>query len=139
MDSLEFQAQARALRNAHKLSPIQAGLALGISPITVVAMEGSGPRTRSLQELKEAYSSFASQYPENYGHNLLFGTYDLRLGRELLGLTVEQMATRYGTYSRSSWTKFEANARILPANILGKIELDVRKRMRVVISQATTA
>lgn len=61
----------------------------------------------------------------NKDNNVLFGAYPLRLARLILGLTVDQMAHKWG-YTPAAWQKVEANVRKLDEERLRRIEHQVR-------------
>jgi len=119
----------KRLRQEHDLSTTQIAKAMGVSTATIEAWERGLNSPPYVKVLEARVAEFARAFPSKQkGRNLLFGYYPLRLARELLALDVGQMAARFG-YSKSSWTKIEANFRTIPAEKLAEIEEFVRIRL----------
>jgi ribosome-binding protein aMBF1 (putative translation factor) len=59
------------------------------------------------------------------GKNLCFGRFPMRVAREILELSMEQMAVKY-QYSVSQWKKIESHERKINSDVLKDIEEDVR-------------
>ena len=122
-------ADFKRLRQDHDLSITQMAEAMEVSTATIEAWERGLNSPPYVRVLEERVAEFARAFPsKQQGRNLLFGCYPLRLARELLALDVEQMAGRFG-YSKSSWTKIEANFRTIPPEKLAEIEEFVRIRL----------
>jgi transcriptional regulator with XRE-family HTH domain len=119
----------RTLRRQFGLSPTQVAEALDVSPATVEAWERGLNSPPDIRSARTRVDAFAQADPSGQqGKNLLFGHYPLRLARELLSLSVDEMASRFG-FSKSHWTKVEANFRTLPPETLKEIETFVRARL----------
>lgn len=116
--------QLRNEREAKKLTLAQAATALGISPITLDGWEQGRKPQISVSEARESYDRFRinTNSCRKSGNNLLFGVFPIRIARDILELSVDQMAEKVG-YSRSSWAKMEANARNVPPEKIEEIEI----------------
>lgn len=117
----------RTLRTELGLTRAQAAIAMGASPATIENWErnpDSGPNevtaTNKMQTFIRENGDDAT-----VGKNLLFGHYPLRLARELLEVSIEDIANQYG-YKKSAWQRFEGNSRPLNKDILLKVESDVQ-------------
>lgn len=136
MADADFRRKARSedidfksLRRQFGLTPMQVAEALAVSTATIEAWERGLNSPPDIGTATDKIGAFAKSGPSRQqGKNLLFGHYPLRLGRELLSLSIEEMATQFG-YSKSSWTKIEANFRPLPADKLERIESFVRTKL----------
>jgi hypothetical protein len=116
----------RMLREEFGLSIIAAAAALETSAqkIELWEAQGIGPG-EDLVRMK-----FETYVHENSGKipsNLLIGTFPLSLAREILGMSVEDISSKYG-YSTSAWYKFEKNQRLLNRDSLYEIEEAVRDK-----------
>lgn len=122
-------ADFKRLRQEYELSMTQIAKAMEVSTATIEAWERGLNSPPDVRELEEKVAKFARSFPtRQQGRNLLFGCYPLRLARELLSYDIEKMAARFG-YSKSSWTKIEANFRALSPEKLEEIEVFVRARL----------
>jgi DNA-binding XRE family transcriptional regulator len=120
----------KELRRQAGLAPTQLAEALDVSTATIEAWErglNSPPDIEVAARMVEAFAG--SDATGQQGKNLIFNHYPLRVARDLLSLSVEQMAEEFGPYSRSSWTKIEASFRSLPDETLRRIEDRVRAKL----------
>ena len=127
--NLDLVAWGKALRDAREeqgLTLRQAATALEISPITVDNWEQGRKPQLEVDFVVEKYKDFKTNTESCWktGNNLLLGAFPLRVARGILGLSAAEMAEKFD-YSHSSWTKIEANARILPDATLRLIEDEV--------------
>lgn len=113
------------IRREYGLSLLQGAKALAVSASTLERMESTKDISLGEEDLRRKFEVFVVTSGGDAGKNLLFRTYPLRLARELLKLSIPQMAARYG-YAPSSWKKIEANARLIDTDRLRQIEHDVR-------------
>ena len=130
-DVLEFpQADlvnwGKALRNVREefhLTLAQAAAALEISPITLDTWEQGRKPQLPVETVESRYRLYRKNTNNcrKTGNNLIFGIFPIRIAREILGYTVKEMASEF-RYSESSWTKMEANARLVPAEKINEIE-----------------
>ncbi|MEM1396147.1 MAG: hypothetical protein AAGH38_01705 [Pseudomonadota bacterium] len=121
----------KEIRADFGLTRAEAALALDVSRASIENWERK-PCTRQDDAMITAkFQKFAVEYPKDkdgnptVGRNLIFNRYPLRMAREILGRTVEQIAVDYG-YSVSAWKKFEGNGRPINQDTLKKLEDDVR-------------
>ncbi len=126
-DQVAWGQALRQERVSAELSLRQAAAALEVSPITLDGWEqGRKPQVKpEFATARFAQFRVDTECCWRAGNNLLFGVFPLRIARDILGLTVDEMAVRCG-YSRSSWSKMEANARIVPEAKLFEVEGWVR-------------
>lgn len=119
-------AQLRRKREAAELTLAQAATALGISPITLDGWEQGRKPQITPHDAEQLFQKFRSDTNacRKAGNNLLFGVFPVRIAREILQLSLEGMAREVG-YSVSSWSKMEANARIVPKDKMEQIEARV--------------
>lgn len=118
----------RDIRRELGLSLSQAAAALEVSAATIEIWE-SNPETAPCSiEISDRFHAFIAKNGIQAGKNLIFGCYSLRLGREILGISIDQMAKDYG-YSKSSWLRIESNCRSLPDEKLKNIELRVKNHL----------
>ncbi len=130
-DILEFPpvdlvAWGRDLRKARvkaELSLNQAAVALEISPTTLDAWEQGRKPQVAVEAAAERFDAFRKSTEEVWrtGENLIFGVFPLRVARDVLGWSIDEIATEF-SYSRSSWTKMEANARLLPKEAMDRLQ-----------------
>jgi DNA-binding XRE family transcriptional regulator len=113
----------RSERESATLTLAQAAAAIGISPITLDGWEQGRKPQLTPSAAKKAYRQFRNDTNHCFktGNNLFFGVFPIRIAKDILGLSVEQMAAKSG-YSVSSWTKMEANARLVPPTKVAEIE-----------------
>ena len=123
IDQVELGKSLRNVREQAELSLVQAAVALEISPVTLDAWEQGRKPQSDPTTVASKYKAYRdnTNYCQRNGNNLIFGVFPLRVARDVLGLSVEELAASVG-YSQSSWTKIEANARILPNDKLFEIE-----------------
>ncbi|HEU0098703.1 MAG TPA: helix-turn-helix domain-containing protein [Allosphingosinicella sp.] len=116
----------RGKREEARLTLAQAATALGISPITLDGWEQGRKPQISADDAERAYDRFRrdTNNCRKAGNNLIFGVFPVRIARDILELSLEEMAQELG-YSASSWSKMEANARIVPADKIAQIETRV--------------
>lgn len=124
----------KALREQYDLTQVQASIALGVSHATIQNWErGWGAPSIDIS-IEEKYRSFFDTHGEHAGKNMLFGLYPLSFARQVLRLSVEEIALKNG-YSVNSWRRFEGNTRILAEDTLKKIEEEMRVFLLKVFSQ----
>lgn len=113
----------RVERENATLSLAQAASAIGISPITLDGWEqGRKPQICSkIAAQKYTEYRIKTNYCQKSGNNLIFGVFPICIAKNILNLNTKEMAEKCG-YSLSSWTKMEANIRILPEEKLKNIE-----------------
>jgi DNA-binding XRE family transcriptional regulator len=113
----------RAERENSTLSLAQAAAAIGISPITLDGWEQGRKPQISSHDAALKYSEYRinTNYCHKHGNNLIFGVFPICIAKNILDVSTKEMAEMCG-YSLSSWTKMEANHRILPDDKLKDIE-----------------
>lgn len=121
----------RDVRREFAFTLAQAAAALGVSASTVENWERTGSDRITVAAMRRAYSIFAEDSNWASGNNLVFGCYPIRLARQLLELSVAEMAVEFG-YTKSAWLKIEANARCLSKDRIAEIENRVRTRLAAV-------
>lgn len=124
--STDFVLAGQNLRTARtnsRLSLAQAATALGISPTTLDSWEQGRKPQLTDETAKARYADFRKDTNNcrNTGNNLLFGVFPIRIAREILDFSVEEMAKELG-YSVSSWSKMESNARLVPKDKITELE-----------------
>ena len=122
-DVVTLGKQLRDARVVEQLTLSQAATALGISPITLDAWEQGRKPQISVADATSRYKKYRvdTNFCRKSGNNLLFGVFPIRIAREILGVSLDEMAVKL-EYSTSSWSKMEANARIVPAEKISEIE-----------------
>lgn len=123
----DSEFQFMKLRESFGLTRNQAATAMGTSVATIEYWELNplkGPdeltATNTLQDfVRENGISFSED------KNLLYGHYPLKIARDLLSLSIDEIAKRYG-YKKDAWQSFESNRRPLKREIICEIESDVR-------------
>ena len=117
------------IRAEFNLSRTQAAEALGMSRASIDNWERKSYTARNEVELKEKFQAYLDETngDPKRGRNLIFNRFPLRMAREIMELTVAQMAEKYG-YSESAWKKFEGNGRPLSAEVKTALEKDVRTK-----------
>ncbi len=118
-------ASIRDIRNEYGLSVVQAAKALETSPSTIEAWEAHPDMGPQEKTARAKIANFVLEHGRDGGKNLLFGAYPLRLAREILGLSIKEMASAHG-YTVPAWQKIEAHARILARDKILEIEDCVR-------------
>jgi DNA-binding transcriptional regulator YiaG len=113
------------IRNEYGLLLTQAAQALGTLPRTLEIWEANPGMGPSPDYVRSKLEGFLIEHGPEAGKNLLFGVYPLRLARDILGFSVEQIAREHG-YSKVGWQKFEANSRVLESSKIGALEERVR-------------
>lgn len=126
VDSVTIGRQLRRRRESAGLTMAQAAISLGISPITLDGWEQGRKPQISPEDADLSFTKFRSDTNacRRAGNNILFGVFPIRIARDILQLSLEDMANEFG-YSSSSWSKMEANARIVPKDKLKQIETQV--------------
>lgn len=115
----------RELRKEMGLSLSQAAAAMGVSAATIENWEANPGMGPGPDIVTDKLQSFIRENGTDAGKNLVFGHYPLRVARELLGMSVAEIAKAYG-FSPSAWQKLESNGRALSKERLSVIEEDVR-------------
>jgi DNA-binding transcriptional regulator YiaG len=126
------------------LSKVEAAAALGKSASTLENWEllvaryekASATDKKSISlsvvmerpEASKLLEAYVKKKKRPTADNLLFGVYPLRVGREILEKTLDQIAAKYG-YKPDTWKKMEANIRPLDKKILGQIEDEMRDHL----------
>lgn len=116
----------RQIRQEYGLSVTQAAAALRVPAVTVErweAIPGVGPGE---EFLRYQFEEFNRTHDHTSSTNFLFGVYPLRLARELLCLSIDEISSRHN-YSKSAWQKFESNDRLLDRSVLKSIEDEVSR------------
>ncbi len=109
-------------RKEYGLSLSQAAVALGMSPTQVERDELRAKPTVDVNQARQAFEVFiATHLGSGAGKNLLFGQMPLRVARDILGMSVAQIAARHGM-SESQWRKMECHARLLEKPVLDQIQ-----------------
>lgn len=123
VDLVSWGKSLRSARDMHGLTLRQAAAALEISPITLDGWEQGRKPQMDVDVVNIKFEEFKSkaEFCWKTGNNLLFGAFPLRVARDILGLSASEMAEEL-MMSHSSWTKMEANARIVPDSTLSLIE-----------------
>jgi transcriptional regulator with XRE-family HTH domain len=116
----------RLIREEYGLTVIQAAAALGTTGSNVELWESKPDLGPGENFLRSQFEDFVRKNSINNVSNMLFSVYPLKLAREILGVSIEQIASEHGGYSKSAWQKFESNDRILDRKILLQLEDKVR-------------
>jgi len=124
----------RSIRNEYGLTILEAARALDLAASTVEQLERDEGPDISPEQVRQKYEMYAATTNSD-GRNLIFGHYPLRMARELLGLSLDEMAARFG-YKTSSWKRIEANARPLRPGVREEIEHQVRTRFTAICASA---
>jgi transcriptional regulator with XRE-family HTH domain len=124
----------RALRKNAGLNLLQAAEALGTSASAIEKMEGQVTAIRTAEEIETSYRLFLEKSSDADSKNLIFGLYPLRIGRELLQLSLEEMARKYN-YTPNTWRRIESKARPLSVTVIAKIEDEVRAKLRTILKE----
>ena len=121
----------KEIRRDFGLSRAEAAVALGVSRASIENWERKPCTKHDDAMITAKFQKFVLEHPADEsgkrvaGRNLLFGRYPLRMAREVLELTTEAIAAKYG-YSASAWKKFEGNGRPLNSAVMSQLEADVR-------------
>lgn len=124
------QPDARNARIEYGLTILEAAKALDLSASAIEELERSDEPRFSLVEIRRKYELFLGTGGAG-GKNLIFGHYPLRMAREVLGLSLEDMAGAFG-YTANSWKRIEAHARPLQRETLERIERQVREKFSAI-------
>lgn len=127
----DVQLGPREIRNEYGLSLLEAASALGISAAAVEELERGRTEPLGGEALRRKYELFIGTTDAGVGKNLIFGSYPLRVARELLEISLDEMAAKFG-YTANSWKRIEANARPLSPELLRNIEKEVRDKLATV-------
>jgi DNA-binding transcriptional regulator YiaG len=122
------------LRGEYRFTVVDAASALATTSANVEHWEanpGLGPQEDLVRASFEDYKHSGKRGERS---NLIFGTYPLKLAREILGLNIDEIAASHG-YKRSMWQKFESNDRELDRGVLLRLEDDVREHFLAACSQ----
>ena len=119
-------SKIKKLRDEYGLTVIQAAAALGTKSSNIELWEANSDLGPGEDYLRSRFENFVRENGASSVSNMLFSVYPLKLAREILGLSIEDIAHEYGDYSKSAWQKFESNDRILGREILLQIEDKVR-------------
>lgn len=121
----QSNTEFKELRNQYGLTVIQAAVALATTTHNVETWEANpnmGPSDAVVRQ------NFAEYQRLNFGRidsNMLFAAYPLRVARDMLDLTLGEIAADFG-YSAAAWQKFESNQRLLDRKKLRVLEARVR-------------
>ena len=115
-------------RKEYGLSLIQAAQALDVSPTHYERMEQGKAAPPQAEWAKMQFEIFLDQNGEDDATNLMFGTFPLRMARQLTGLSLPAIASHFG-YSAATWKRFESNGRILDREKLKAVEAMVKDRL----------
>jgi transcriptional regulator with XRE-family HTH domain len=119
-------SKVKQLREEYDLTVIQAAAALGTNSGNIELWESDIELGPGENFLRSRFEDFVRKNSASSVSNMLFSVYPLKLAREILDLTIEDIAQEYGDYSKSAWQKFESNDRVLDRKILLRIEDKVR-------------
>lgn len=119
-------SKVRRVREEYGLSVIQAAAALDTTSSNIELWEANWDLGPGEDFLRSQFENFVRSKSAEDLSNLLFSVYPLKIAREILGLTIEEIAHQFGDYSKSAWQKFESNDRVLDRSILLMIEDRVR-------------
>lgn len=101
--------------------------------VNLVKLRGAQPtlfrRNRSKEQWKESgrVSDKAAKYD-----NRLFGRYRLRMSRDILGLSIDEIAERYNV-SAHSWRKYEEGSRELPGELREILQKDIKFQVKCIV------
>jgi DNA-binding transcriptional regulator YiaG len=115
--------QLKQLRLEAELSSAELAKILDVSPATLEAWE-SGKRT--IQKDSEQIRSIIQKYKSHpiLCGNLLFGIIPLKHARNMLKISIDEAAGWFNL-SKHTWSSYESNRRVVPKDILEKIEHEV--------------
>ena len=114
----------QALRKDYGLTLVDAAAALGKTATQLERLEYRHPNEVPVSWVVQRFEMCSGT--EKTPSNKLFLRFPLRMARDVLGLSVEEISSRYGA-SPSQWRKFECGARCLDKNIQQRVENDVIK------------
>ncbi len=120
-------------RKIYGFSVVQAAAALNVSPATYERMEQEVIAPPTQEWTEGQFDVFLDREDVTATGNYVLNAFPLRVAREVIGLSVEQMADMFH-YQPSTWRKFEANARKLKPETLGEVGQMVRDRFDSVCS-----
>jgi transcriptional regulator with XRE-family HTH domain len=121
------RSRLNTLRREYDLSLLQGATALNMSASELERLEGDRCYLPDIGEITCKFEDFIMTSGGAAGNNLLFRTYPMRVAREILNLSLPQIAQKYG-YTPESWKKIEANARPIDAAKIRQIENDMRNQ-----------
>ncbi|RYG86604.1 MAG: XRE family transcriptional regulator [Alphaproteobacteria bacterium] len=123
----------RMARQDRGLSLTQAACALGIAPVTLESWEIGQKSQVSIGRAHKAYDDFVGNTDKarRTGTNLLFGCFPMRVARDILGLTIQEISSLFD-YAPSYWKKIEANARYARPDVIEELERRISARMAAV-------
>ncbi len=121
-------SHVRKLRKQYNLSVIQMAKALEVAPSMIGDFERGAENPPSPKALRDAVDRYCRGSIDE-DNNLVFSVYPIGVARSLLRLSPEEAAIKYG-YTAGTWQKFEANIRVLPADIREKLEREIRRELR---------
>lgn len=114
------------------VTALEVTLGIAIAPGTLEAWENGRPPKVCPKRAAIAYKGLARHTAKfrHLGTNVLFGSLPLSVARDILDMSVEEIAALYG-YKRSFWIKFEANARAVPVDIIEDLQSKLQGRFAV--------
>ena len=116
----------REIRHEFGLSVTQAAEALSVSTHTIESWERNTRTAPNAITLNNAFQDYLRSSPVmNADNNVLFDTFPLKTARLILGLSVQDIAKKFG-HSSSTWSKFECNQRKLDSETLRMVEQEVK-------------
>lgn len=119
----------RQVRAKYGLSLAQAAAAAAVSPSRVEEWERGAAAPPGISALRKQYGAYAEAKARCSDSNLLLKAVPMRLARQMLGVSLKEIAAGYG-YKPSTWLRFEADARVLPEAVKDDLQDRLRTMMR---------
>jgi DNA-binding XRE family transcriptional regulator len=116
-------------RNSYGMSILQAAKALDVSTATYERMEQGVTAPPSRVWVETQFAIFIDENGQTGDENLLFGTFPLRIARDLLDISCADLASMYG-YKESTWKRFESNGRHLDKDTVTNIENSIKAKLK---------
>ena len=117
--------QLRAERKSYGLKIAQAAAALSVPASVYESWESNTAKAPSASYVEISFKRYCEVDDDRADKNFLFGNYPLSMARSFLRYDVESIATEYG-FKPSTWRKFENHSRKMKAEVIQKIEQDIR-------------
>lgn len=134
-DKLGTENSLYDARKRYGLTLLEAARALGTSPTRLEREEGRRVPTIDAGKAAAKFEIFRAEGQGSAGKNLLFGVLPLRAARDILDMSVDDIASKYGL-SPSHWRKLECHAREVSPDMLNRLERDVRQSFESICESA---
>jgi len=119
----------RAVRQEYNLSLLQFALALGVPCHQVQVWEAKPPLSLSEDEVCSKIEEYLHSGKDiRRDNNVLFGVYPISIARQLLMISIKEVAKLCG-YKLTSWQKIEANTRPVRHEAVGLLEKLIKTKL----------